>query len=42
MFQGEALLPVLRLLVLYCAVHGGVPKRHYEALRWVGVDGVLM
>ena len=33
MYQGEGLLPVLRLLLLYCAVHGGVPKRHYENLR---------
>ncbi len=33
MYQGEALLPVLRLLLLYCAVHGGVPKRHFENLR---------
>ncbi|EFN56300.1 hypothetical protein CHLNCDRAFT_144693 [Chlorella variabilis] len=33
MYQGEGLLPVLRLLLLYCAVHGGVPTRHYENLR---------
>eukprot|EP00887_Chlorella_sp_A99_P004182 scaffold23.g4182.t1 len=33
MLSGEPLLPLLRLLVLYCAVHGGVPRRHYEALR---------
>ena len=33
MYQGEGLLPVLRLLLLYSAVHGGVPKRHYENLR---------
>ena len=32
-FTGESLVPVLRLLVLYCAVHGGVPKRHYDNLR---------
>lgn len=32
-YQGEALLPVLRLLLLYCAVHGGIPKRYYESLR---------
>lgn len=32
-FQGESLLPVLRLLLLYCAVHGGIPKRYYENLR---------
>ncbi|PSC67512.1 vacuolar -sorting-associated 33-like protein [Micractinium conductrix] len=31
--QGEGLLPVLRLLLLYCAVHGGVPKRYYDNLR---------
>ena len=41
--QGEGLLPVLRLLLLYCAVHGGVPKRYYDNLRWVrgwvGVSG---
>lgn len=35
MCQGEGLLPVLRLLLLYCAVHGGVPKRRYDALRCV-------
>ncbi|KAI3426123.1 hypothetical protein D9Q98_008502 [Chlorella vulgaris] len=33
MFQGEGLVPVLRLLILYCAVHGGVPKKHYDNLR---------
>lgn len=33
MFSGEPLLGVLRLLVLYCAVHGGVPRKHYDALR---------
>ena len=33
MYHVEGLLPVLRLLLLYCAVHGGVPKRHYENLR---------
>ncbi|KAL4424634.1 hypothetical protein ABPG77_002252 [Micractinium sp. CCAP 211/92] len=32
-YQGEGLLPVLRLLLLYCAVHGGIPKRYYESLR---------
>ncbi|KAL4448622.1 hypothetical protein ABPG75_005841 [Micractinium tetrahymenae] len=32
-FQGEGLLPVLRLLLLYCAVHGGIPKRYYDNLR---------
>jgi hypothetical protein len=30
---GEALLPVLRLLVLHCAVHGGLPRRAHDALR---------
>jgi len=29
----EDIIPVLRLLCLYCAVHGGVPKRQYDALR---------
>ncbi|PRW45043.1 vacuolar -sorting-associated 33-like protein [Chlorella sorokiniana] len=32
-YQGEGALPLLRLLLLYCAVHGGVPKRHYDNLR---------
>lgn len=32
-YQGEGLLPVLRLLLLYCVVHGGIPKRYYENLR---------
>lgn len=33
--QGEGALPVLRLLLLYCAVHGGIPKRHFDNLRCV-------
>lgn len=33
MAGGEGALPVLRLLCLYCAVHGGVPKRHFDTLR---------
>ncbi|KAI7840820.1 hypothetical protein COHA_005466 [Chlorella ohadii] len=32
-YQGEGALPVLRLLLLYCAVHGGIPKRHFDNLR---------
>lgn len=35
MYQGEGALPVLRLLLLYCAVHGGIPKRHFDNLRCV-------
>lgn len=33
MLSGEPLLPLLRLLCLYCAVHGGVPRRLYEPMR---------
>jgi hypothetical protein len=33
MAGGEPLLGTLRLLCLYCAVHGGVPRRAYDALR---------
>ena len=32
-YQGEGILPVLRLLCLYCAVHGGIPKRQWDSLR---------
>lgn len=39
-YQGEGVLPVLRLLLLYCAVHGGIPKRHYDNLRCVGRLGM--
>lgn len=31
--QGEDLLPLLRLLCLYCTVHGGIPKKHWDSLR---------
>jgi hypothetical protein len=33
MYGGEPLPAVLRLLCLYCAVHGGVPRRQWESLR---------
>lgn len=33
MFQSETLPVVLRLLCLYAAVHGGIPKRQYDALH---------
>lgn len=33
MYEGEPLETVLRLLCLYCAVHGGVPKKYFEGLR---------
>lgn len=45
MYQGEGALPVLRLLLLYCAVHGGIPKRHFDNLRcacWPGVGAARM
>jgi vacuolar protein sorting-associated protein 33A len=31
--QGENLLPLLRLLCLYCTIHGGIPKKHWDTLR---------
>lgn len=33
MCQGEALVTVLRLLVLMSVTAGGVPKKHFDALR---------
>ncbi len=33
MFQGGDLVAVLRLLCLYCAVHGGLPKRYHESMQ---------
>lgn len=33
MYCGEPLEVVLRLLCLYCAVHGGVPKKYFDPLR---------
>lgn len=33
MYEGEPVETVLRLLCLYCAVHGGVPKKYYEPLK---------
>ncbi len=31
--HGENLLPLLRLLCLYCTVHGGIPKKYWDTLR---------
>jgi len=31
--QGENLLPLLRLLCLYCTIHGGIPKKNWDTLR---------
>jgi len=31
--QGENFLPLLRLLCLYCAIHGGIPKKNWDTLR---------
>ncbi len=33
MCHGEALVTVLRLLVLMSVTAGGVPKKHFDALR---------
>ena len=33
MYCGEPLETVLRLLCLYCTVHGGVPKKYFDPLR---------
>ncbi|RMZ54022.1 hypothetical protein APUTEX25_002599 [Auxenochlorella protothecoides] len=33
MYTGEGAAAVLRLLCLYCAVHGGIPRKAYDGLR---------
>jgi vacuolar protein sorting-associated protein 33A len=33
LMSGEDLIPVLRLLCLYCAVHGGLARRQFDAVR---------
>lgn len=33
MYEGEPPARVLRLLTLYCCVHGGVPRKAWDGLR---------